>query len=86
MEIYATSIDYNPKAEISIAFFKVVQNRIHYAIHGETAAEIIFQRADAEKDFMGVMFIRAATVFRLIPDFSARFEKEYAGSSASNLK
>lgn len=55
LEIYATSIDYNPKAEISIDFFKKVQNKIHYAIHGETAAEVIFHRADAEKDFMGMM-------------------------------
>ena len=54
LEIYATSIDYNPKAEVSIEFFKKVQNRIHYAVHGETAAETIYSRADAEKDFMGL--------------------------------
>lgn len=54
LEIYATSIDYNPKAEISIQFFKKVQNKIHYAIHGHTAAEVIFTRADAEKEFMGL--------------------------------
>ncbi len=54
LEIYATSIDYDPKAEISIAFFKKVQNKIHYAIHGQTAAEIIYTRADAEKEFMGL--------------------------------
>ena len=50
LEIYATSIDYDPKAEISIAFFKKVQNKIHYAIHGQTAAEVIYTRADAEKE------------------------------------
>ncbi len=55
LEIYATSIDYNPKAEVSIQFFKRVQNKIHYAISGETAAEVIYHRADAEKDFMGLM-------------------------------
>ncbi|MGL5435647.1 MAG: virulence RhuM family protein [Lachnospiraceae bacterium] len=55
LEIYATSIDYDSKAEISINFFKKVQNKIHYAIHGETAAGVIFHRVDAEKDFMGVM-------------------------------
>lgn len=55
LEIYATSIDYDPKADISIQFFKKVQNKIHYAIHGETAAEVIFHRADAEKEFMGLM-------------------------------
>lgn len=54
LEIYATSIDYDPKAEISIAFFKKVQNKIHYAIHGQTAAEVIYTRADAEKEFMGL--------------------------------
>lgn len=53
MEIYATSIDYDPKAEISILFFKKVQNKIHYAIHGQTVAEVIYTRADAEKEFMG---------------------------------
>lgn len=54
LEIYATSIDYDPKAEISILFFKKVQNKIHYAIHGQTAAEVIYARADAEKEFMGL--------------------------------
>ena len=54
LEIYATSIDYDPKAEISIQFFKKVQNNIHYAIHGQTAAEVIYSRADAEKEFMGL--------------------------------
>ena len=54
LEIYATSIDYNPKADISIEFFKKVQNKIHYAVHGQTAAETIYHRADAEKEFMGL--------------------------------
>lgn len=58
LEIYATSIDYDPKAEISIDFFKKVQNKIHYAIHGNTAAEVIYTRADAEKDFMGLTTFR----------------------------
>ena len=55
LEIYATSIDYDPRAEISIEFFKKVQNKIHYAVSGETAAEVIYHRADAEKEFMGLM-------------------------------
>jgi hypothetical protein len=55
LDIYATSIDYDPKAEVSITFFKKVQNKIHYAVHGQTAAEVISTRADAEKDFMGLM-------------------------------
>ena len=54
LEIYATSIDYDPRASISQEFFKKVQNKIHYAIHGRTAAELIVERADAEKDFMGL--------------------------------
>ena len=55
LEIYATSIDYDPKAEISVELFKKVQNKIHYAVSGETAAEVIYHRADAEKEFMGLM-------------------------------
>ena len=55
LEIYGTSIDYDPKAEVSVQFFKRVQNKIHYAVSGETAAEVIYHRADAEKDFMGLM-------------------------------
>lgn len=55
LEIYATSVDYNPNAAVSIQFFKQVQNKIHYAVSGETAAEVIYHRADAEKDFMGLM-------------------------------
>jgi hypothetical protein len=54
LDIYATSIDYNPKSDTSIEFFKKVQNKIHYAIHGQTAAEVIYNRADAEKEFMGL--------------------------------
>ena len=54
LEIYATSIDYDPRAQVSLDFFKKVQNKIHYAIHGHTAAELIVERADAEKDFMGL--------------------------------
>ena len=54
LDIYATSIDYDPHAEISIEFFKKVQNKIHYAVHGQTAAEVIYNRADAEKKFMGL--------------------------------
>ena len=58
LDIYATSIDYDPHAEISIEFFKKVQNKIHYAVHGQTAAEVIYNRADAEKEFMGLTTFR----------------------------
>ena len=54
LEIYATSIDYNPRAESSILFFKQVQNKMHWAAHKHTAAEVIYQRADAEKEHMGL--------------------------------
>ncbi|MBQ9387724.1 MAG: virulence RhuM family protein [Lachnospiraceae bacterium] len=54
LDLYATSVDYNPKSEESIQFFKIVQNKLHYAAHGHTAAEVIYERADAEKPFMGL--------------------------------
>lgn len=54
LDLYATSVDYNPKSDESIQFFKIVQNKLHYAAHGHTAAEVIFERADAEKPFMGL--------------------------------
>lgn len=52
LDIYATSIDYNPRSDTSIQFFKKVQNKMHFAVHGQTAAEVIYNRADAEKEFM----------------------------------
>ena len=54
LEIYALSIDYDPRAEYTQLFFKTVRNKMHYAVHGHTAAEIIYDRADAQKDFMGL--------------------------------
>lgn len=54
LDLYATSVDYDPKAEQSIKFFKIVQNKLHYAAHGHTAAEVVYERADADKPFMGL--------------------------------
>ena len=54
LNLYATSSDYNPKAAETIAFFKMVQNKLHYAAHGQTAAEVIYNRADSKKPFMGL--------------------------------
>ena len=54
LDLYATSVDYDPKSDESIQFFKIVQNKLHYAAHGHTAAEVIYERADAEKPFMGL--------------------------------
>jgi len=55
LDLYATSVDYDPKAEASVVFFKAVQNKLHYAAHGHTAAEIIAARANANKPFMGLL-------------------------------
>lgn len=60
LEIYALSIDYDPRTEATQQFFKTVQNKMHFSAHGHTAAEVIFQRADAEKDFMGLTTWRGA--------------------------
>lgn len=54
LDLYATSVDYDPKSTESVRFFKIVQNKLHYAAHGHTAAEVIYQRADADKPFMGL--------------------------------
>lgn len=54
LDLYATSVDYNPSSTESITFFKIVQNKLHYATHGNTAAEVIYNRANAEKEFMGL--------------------------------
>ena len=73
LEIYATSIDYDPRASVSQEFFKKVQNKIHFAIHGHTAAELIVERADAEKDFMGLLTFKGT-----LPTLSeARTAKNY---------
>jgi len=54
LDLYATAVDYNPKDSKSIEFFKIVQNKLHYAAHGHTAPEIIYERADSDKPFMGL--------------------------------
>ncbi len=54
LDLYATSVDYDPRTPESIIFFKIVQNKLHYAAHGHTAAEVIYERADSDKPFMGL--------------------------------
>ncbi|MCK5460072.1 virulence RhuM family protein [Candidatus Parcubacteria bacterium] len=54
LDLYATSADYDPKSLHSIKFFKIVQNKLHYAIHKQTASEVIYNRADSGKEFMGL--------------------------------
>ena len=61
LDLYATSVDYNPKSELSIEFFKIVQNKLHFAAHGHTAAEVIYQRADSEQPFMGMTNFKGRT-------------------------
>ena len=62
LDLYATSADYNPKSAESVAFFKMVQNKLHYAVNRQTAVEIIYDRADSEKDFMGLTSFKGADV------------------------
>ena len=54
LDLYATAVDYDPRSEISVKFFKIVQNKLHFAAHGNTAAEVIFKRADADAPMMGL--------------------------------
>ena len=54
LDIYATAIDYDPRSDVSIEFFKIVQNKLHFAAHGHTAAEVIYERADADQYMMGL--------------------------------
>ena len=54
LDLYATSVDYDPQTPESVEFFKIVQNKLHYATHGNTAAEVIYRRADSDKPFMGL--------------------------------
>jgi hypothetical protein len=85
LEIYATSIDYDPKADVSIDFFKKVQNKIHYAVHGQTAAEVIFSRVDAEKEFMGLMtFVRQTPLFKRHNDCKKLFRRKRIASIGTN--
>ena len=73
LEIYALSIDYDPRTEITKQFFATVQNKMHYSIHGHTAAEVIYNRADANKDFMGL----TTWTGRLPKKTDAEFAKNY---------
>lgn len=70
LDIYATSIDYDPKSELSVKFFKTVQNKMHYAAHGQTAAEVIFYRVDSNKENLGLTNFNG--------DYSTRKETEIA--------
>ena len=58
LDVYATSIDYDPKAELSIRFFQTIQNKMHWATHGKTASEIIYSRVDSNKEHMGLTIFK----------------------------
>ena len=73
LEIYATSIDYDPRAESSILFFKQVQNKMHWAAHKHTAAEVIYQRADAEKEHMGLTSWQGKSIKRTDVDVAKNY-------------
>jgi len=84
-DIYATSIDYDPTLDISIDFFKTVQNKMHWAITGQTAAEIIHSRADAKKSNMGLTNYRGAKVRKQDVTIAKNYLNEEELAALSNL-
>ena len=76
LDIYATSIDYDPKLEISIQFFQTVQNKMHWAAHGHTAAEIIYQRIDAQKPNLGLTHIKGSKPTKQETEIAKNFLNE----------
>ena len=84
-DIYATSVDYDPTLEISISFFKTVQNKLHWAITGQTAAEIITQRADGSKENMGLTTWRGDNIRKTDVSIAKNYLKEEELSALNNL-
>ncbi len=84
-DIYATSVDYDPTLEASIIFFKTVQNKVHWAITGQTAAEIIHQRADSQKDNMGLTNWRGSKVRKQDVVIAKNYLSEEELSPLNNL-
>lgn len=84
-DIYATSVDYDPTLEISIDFFKTVQNKLHWAITGQTVAEIITQRADSTKDNMGLTTWRGSNIRKTDVSIAKNYLKEDELSALNNL-
>ncbi len=76
LDIYATSIDYDPRSSESITFFKIVQNKMHFAAHGHTAAEIVYLRADADKDFMGMTSFDGKSLRKIDASIAKNYLKE----------
>jgi len=84
-DIYATSVDYDPTLEISIGFFKTVQNKLHWAVTGQTAAEIINQRADSMKENMGLTTWRGDTIRKTDVSIAKNYLNEDELSALNNL-
>jgi hypothetical protein len=84
-DIYATSVDYDPTLEVSIDFFKTVQNKLHWAITGQTAAEIITQRADSSKENMGLTSWRGSNIRKTDVSIAKNYLKEEELSALNNL-
>ncbi|GHV64139.1 toxin Fic [Bacteroidia bacterium] len=76
LDLYALSIDYDPKAEETLLFFKIVQNKLHYAAHGNTASEVIYSRADAEKEFMGLTNFKGEQVTKKDTEIAKNYLNE----------
>ncbi len=72
LDIYATSVDYTPNTDVSQQFFATVQNKMHWAAHGQTAAEVIHARVDASKPFMGLQTTRSGSIIRKEDVFIAK--------------
>jgi len=85
LDLYATSVDYNPKSKESIQFFKIVQNKLHYAAHGHTAAEVIVERADAGKPFMGMLTFSGGEVMKKDISIAKNYLKENELKKLNNI-
>jgi hypothetical protein len=82
---YALSIDYDPKAEETFLFFKIVQNKLHYAAHGNTAPEVIYNRADAEKEFMGLTNFKGEQVTKKDTEIAKNYLNEQELKVLNNI-
>lgn len=81
LDIYATSIDYDPKSEFSIQFFQTIQNKMHWAAHGNTAAEIVYERADSNKEHMGLTHFKGTNPTKQ----EAQIAKNYLNEKELNI-
>jgi len=85
LDLYALSIDYDPNAEETLLFFKIVQNKLHYAAHGNTAPEVIYNRADAEKEFMGLTNFKGEQVTKKDTEIAKNYLNEQELKVLNNI-